>query len=83
VTTEFVWLENPGGEALDPWPQHLISNKGPDVHFRRHTLSSGGTDYNVFIVGEFFAKKLAVYYVEDNNWGDINIEFNVSPHESL
>lgn len=77
TTTEFVWLENPGDGTMTNWPQHMISSEGPDVHFRRYTLSSGGVDYSVFIVGEFFAEKLAIYYVEDNNWADPSIETKV------
>ncbi|CAG0882230.1 unnamed protein product [Darwinula stevensoni] len=70
TTTEFLWLENEG--ELTGWTQHSISDGGADVHFRNAQLGS----YDVFIVGEFFAESLTVYYVAGNDWAspDANVQ---------
>lgn len=69
---EMVWLENPGDAG--EWTEHPMMS-GPDVHFRLADLNNDGR--KEVVATQFFSKKLSLYYQQEGQWKEREIDGQV------
>ena len=62
---ELIWLEQPSGNKIITWKEHLIV-KGPDVHFRVKDLDGDGIVE--ILSAEFFHKRFSITTKIDGVW---------------